>query len=218
MRQPAAGKRDEAAAARSPVRQSGGRSGVPISCLVGQRRVAQIGSAVQVVHVRLATPEDGVIEHRAEQIPVGLQTVQLEAAQRPRQAVDRSGPVLAVGHELGHQRIVGGAHDAAGLDGAVGPQSRPLRPAHVRRRAGRRPVVLPRPFGAEPDLHRVSRRRHLGLASGRGRPAATASCSPTRSSPVTSSVTPCSTCSRVFISRKEKPLASTRYSTVPTPT
>ena len=47
-------------------------------------------------------------------------------------------------------------------------------------------------------------------------PAATRSCSATRSRPVTSSVTGCSTCRRAFSSRKKKsPFASTRNSSVP---
>ena len=50
-------------------------------------------------------------------------------------------------------------------------------------------------------------------------PAAIRSCSATRSMPRTISVTGCSTCSRVFISRKKNsPVSSSRNSTVPAPT
>ena len=48
-----------------------------------------------------------------------------------------------------------------------------------------------------------------------GSPAATRTCSRTRSSPQTSSVTVCSTWMRVFISRKKNSLPETRYSSVP---
>ena len=48
------------------------------------------------------------------------------------------------------------------------------------------------------------------------RPSAIASCARTRSTPVTASVTGCSTCSRAFISRKRNvPSGSSRNSTVP---
>ncbi len=61
--------------------------------------------------------------------------------------------------------------------------------------------------------------RTWSWVSGSASPAAIRSCSSTRSSPVTSSVTGCSTCSRVFISRKKKvsPSAGTISSMVPTP-
>ena len=49
----------------------------------------------------------------------------------------------------------------------------------------------------------------------RGSPAATRTCSRTRSSPVTASVTVCSTWMRVFISRKKNSSPATRYSSVP---
>ena len=48
-----------------------------------------------------------------------------------------------------------------------------------------------------------------------GSPAATRTCSRTRSSPVTTSVTVCSTWMRVFISRKKNSSPDTRYSRVP---
>ena len=59
---------------------------------------------------------------------------------------------------------------------------------------------------------------HIGLDQRQGpsRPPPPAA-GPRGRGPVTSSVTPCSTCRRVFISRKKNPLASTRYSTVPDP-
>ncbi len=56
-------------------------------------------------------------------------------------------------------------------------------------------------------------------SGGRGRPSATSSCRRTRSRPVTISVTGCSTCRRVFTSRKAKvPSGRRRNSTVPAPT
>ena len=53
-------------------------------------------------------------------------------------------------------------------------------------------------------------------ANGSGSPAATRSCSSTRSRPVTASVTGCSTCSRALTSRNANwPSSSSRNSTVP---
>ena len=62
------------------------------------------------------------------------------------------------------------------------------------------------------------RGRDVLLAERRAaRPAATSTCSRTRSQPVTASVTVCSTWMRVFISRKKNSSPATRYSSVPAP-
>ena len=99
-----------------------------------------------------------VVEHRLQEVAVGLQAVELERPQGQREAPDRGGPVSPVGHELGHQGVVGGAHDAAGLDRPVDTHAGPPGPAHVRRRPGRGPVPLPGPLGTQADLDRVPRR------------------------------------------------------------
>ena len=59
-------------------------------------------------------------------------------------------------------------------------------------------------------------KRTSSCANGSGSPAATRSCSSTRSRPVTASVTGCSTCRRALTSRKANaPSSSSRNSTVP---
>ena len=60
-------------------------------------------------------------------------------------------------------------------------------------------TVKPILIGADPFYREKSGK---SCANGSGSPAAMANCSMTRSNPVTSSVTGCSTCKRVFISRK----------------
>ena len=119
------GDRDQAGGRPSRRQARGSSGGVALPSLVGQRRVAQVRPGLEVVHVRLALPEGGVVEHRAEQLAVGLEPVELERPQRQRQAADRRGRSCSVRHELGHQGVVGGAHHAAGLDGPVGPQPGP---------------------------------------------------------------------------------------------
>ena len=56
---------------------------------VGEGRVTQIGSAVQIVDVCLAVPEGGIVEHRVEQLPIGLEAVELERPQGGGQPGDR---------------------------------------------------------------------------------------------------------------------------------
>ena len=115
-----------------------------------------------------------------------------------------------------HQRVVGGADRTPRLDAGVGPQPRA-------RAASARGSPSPAWVGSPPrDARRTAVPRSAcpatltsSWANGRRAPPATESCSPTRSRPVTSSVTPCSTCRRVFISKKKKSSPSTRNSTVP---
>ena len=104
----------------------------------------------------------------------------------------------AVGDHLGDHRVVVGADHRAGLDRGVDAHAaRVAAPAAPGRRTGGSCAssALTRASIAWP----VQRRRRASSAS----PAATRSCSSTRSRPVTSSVTGCSTCSRAFISRKK---------------
>ena len=58
-------------------------------------------------------------------------------------------------------------------------------------------------LGIDSGLDGVAEQLNLGLFYGSGSPAAEEIISSTRSSPVTDSVTGCSTCKRVFISKKK---------------
>ena len=171
LRQPACRHRDQAAGRPLGGERGGRGDGVPAPRVVGQP-VRHAG--------RDGAPGSGRPPHRPRRPrrrappPAAARLVSRpsssSAPQRQGQPPDGGSPVLAVRHELGHQRVVGGAHDAAGLDGAVGAQSRPLGPAHVADRARRGPVVLPGPLGAQAHLHGVPVRRHRGLAEREGQP------------------------------------------------
>ena len=115
-----------------------------------------------------------------------------------------------VGDDLGQHRVVEDRHlravDDAGVDPDPGPSSSPNSRCRVGdveavHRPGLRLPVLGGILGVEPGLDRVSPRG--GGSGSRRPPSATCSCSSTRSRPVVASVTGCSTCRRVFISRKK---------------
>ena len=117
--------------------------------------------------------------------------------QRAVEPRERRRAVRAVGDHLGDHRVVVGADDAAGLDRGVDAHA-----ARVARRAG--PGRRTGRSCASSAFTRASIAWPVIVTStSSGSPAATRSCSSTRSSPVTSSVTGCSTCSRAFISRKK---------------
>ena len=97
-----------------------------------------------------------------------------------------------------------------------------VRPASTQRRIapGRRREVAGRVLGGDPDLDRVAPgsaacAAAASAASDNGRPAASQNCSRTMSSPDTSSVTPCSTWSRVLTSRNQKEPSGDRGGTPP---
>ena len=121
---------------------------------------------------------------------------------------------------LGDHRVVVRRHGRARTRSPV--STRTPRPVVVEavERAGRRPVAGGRILGREADLDGVPEHGpDVDVDVGSGAPSATRSCRATRSSPVISSVTGCSTCRRVFISRNQNPPSgSSRNSTVPAPT
>ena len=122
------------------------------------------------------------------------------ACQARRRAASRVSPQTI---ELGEQRVV--VHgDLAALGRR---QSRRARPASTARDRGQR--VRPAAESRAPDPRRRPatsmawpRCASAACVQGSGPPAATTICARTRSTPVTASVTGCSTCRRAFISRK----------------
>ena len=105
--------------------------------------------------------------------------------------------------QLGEHRVVVNRHLGARLHAAVDADARALRLA-VQAGSGRPAGETPaRVLGVDAALDRVAAlRERLSCVKGSGSPAATRNCARTRSTPVTHSVTGCSTCRRVFISRK----------------
>ena len=125
--------------------------------------------------------------------------------QRGVQAAQRAGAVRAPGDDLGQHRVVGagdGRRPGRGRSrpGRAGRSARAA-PARCRRSAGSR-APGPRRRRGPRRRGRRSPARRPG-ANGSRSPAATRSCHSTRSRPETSSVTGCSTWSRVFISMKK---------------
>ena len=126
--------------------------------------------------------------------------------QRAVQPAQRRRPVGAVRDHLGQHRVVVAADDAcrstsAGVDPHAGTRAARAARAPGRRWAGTRAAGILR---VDPGLDRVPASAAMSSwRNGSFSPAATRSCRSTRSSPVTISVTGCSTCSRVFISMKK---------------
>ena len=128
----------------------------------------------------------------------------VEPVERVAQPRDRLVAVGAIGEQLGDHRVVDRCEiSAPSIDAAV----------DARRR--RRPAASSAPAGRSTAGNCASGPRHRPAPRSPSRSASTSSCangsfspaamriiSSTRSSPVTISVTGCSTCSRVFISRK----------------
>ena len=134
-------------------------------------------------------------------------------------AVPRVVAVAAVRDQLGQQGVVvrryGVAAVAVGVD-AHAPADRLDPPGDACRGTGR---TRARVLGVDPHSTACPVNATSDCRSRSGSPAATASCAATMSTPVTSSVTGCSTWMRVLTSRKDHaPVsASTTNSTVPAP-
>ena len=132
--------------------------------------------------------------------------VELGGRERGREPLRRG---LARGRprdHLGEERVVERADDRAVGVARVDAHTLVLRDAEPVQRAAHREVAGGDVLGVEARLDRVTRHRRAAYTSGgNGSPCAIASWSATRSRPVTNSVTGCSTCSRVFTSRNQKP-------------
>ena len=191
-----AAARVPAAAARAA---AGSRSSGGGVVELGQHALEQPG-----VHARPRGRRSRASSARVNAALVGTPST-LELGQRAVEAPQRGRAVGPVGDDLGEHRVVGrrdlDARADAGVDAharagrlAVARATGPSRAGSRRRDPRRR--AAPRPRG------RAARASSWRERS--GSPAATRSCCSTRSTPVTSSVTGCSTCSRAFISRKKK--------------
>ena len=119
--------------------------------------------------------------------------------------------------ELGDQRVVVHGHVIAGRDAGVDAHARPFRLDEAQELAGGRQEAVGRVLGVQAALDGVPALAQVRLPERQGSPAAIRICHCTRSSPVTSSVIGCSTCRRVFISRKKnsRVSGSTMNSIVP---
>ena len=161
--------------------------------------------------------DDGPVERQG-----GGQPVDLELGQGPGGALQRLLAGGAGDDELAEQRVPGGADHRAGLDAGVQPDAGPGGRLPGGDGAGRGQEAAAGVLGVDPELDRVAARARVAVvpsARAQGSPSAMRNISRTRSMPVTSSVTGCSTCRRVLTSRKEMvPSWPTRNSQVPAPT
>jgi hypothetical protein len=142
---------------RGPAGQPAGRhhreAGVAVTALVGG--LAQLGGMlVEEAGVDVTRREFRVTE-RADQQPAVRREPErhgpLQAARQPR---PRLLAILAPGHDLGDQRVVGDAHLVPLLEPAVHAQAL-RRPPHPQA-PGRRQVVSLRILGVQPRLDRVA--------------------------------------------------------------
>ena len=131
-----------------------------------------------------------------------------ELVERARLRRNRDVAGLGMRHELGDHRVVIERDLAALADAGVVPHRDAVVDALGRRPirdqpADRRQVIAIRILRIDSALDRPAGELHIALLECESfSPAATRVICSTRSMPVTSSVTGCSTCSRVFISRK----------------
>ena len=158
---------------------------------------------------------------RLEEVDIVGEPDDLHLAERRHETPARPLAILAPDDQLGQHGIVMDRDLVAGPDAGVDPDmSVRFRQREMHETARRGQEIARRILGVDPGLDRMAPCRDLGLGRhGSGSPAATRSCHSTRSSPVTISVTGCSTWSRVFISmKKNSPERSTMNSMVPAPT
>ena len=173
--------------------------------------------AVEHADVEVAGAEVGVGEQGAEEGGGGADPLHAQLGEGALQAIEGALAVGGPDDQLGQHRVVVDRDLGALVDAGVHAHARAVGPAQRLDPPGRGGEALPGVLGVEADLDRrgraAGRRRTRGRAA---RPRRRGSASRTRSMPVTSSVTGCSTWRRVFISRKKKlPSRSSRNSQVP---
>ena len=141
----------------------------------------------------------GVASAATQEIAVGLDARQTAAAEGVEQARARLLPRLALRDHLGEQRIVVGRDLAAAIDGRLDPHA--VGEHHLGQQARAGLEVALRILGVDAGLDGGAPAR-AAPPRGSDSPAATRTIHSTMSTPVTSSVTPCSTWMRVLTSRK----------------
>ena len=170
----------------------------------GRSRVA-IRGREDLLHeggVEVAGEERRVVQHALEEGQGGLDAQHLVLGDRAAHAQDRVLTAVAPDHELGEQGVVVDRHLVALVDAAVVAHAGPAGEPEGRDPAGAREEALVGILGVDPALDGVAALARSSWRKGSRSPRAMRICSFTRSTPVTISVTGCSTCRRVFISRK----------------
>ena len=179
---------------------------------------------VDVAGVHAIAVERGLSEEAAEEPEIRRNALDAELRERARRLRHRGRQRGRAHDHLRQQRVEARARPVPGVATRVDADSGPGRHLEGRERAARRPhsavgrqrPMLTRASSATPRIGGGASGRRPTSAS--DRPAASASWIPTRSSPVTASVTVCSTCRRGFASRNAaRPSGPTRNSNVPRP-
>ena len=159
--------------------------------------------AIDESRVQPARHKIRVLQHAAEKGDIGANALDFVFTQSPPQARDGLRAVRRPHGKFREQRIVFQRHLPAFVHSAVKADARPGRHLQPRDEAGRGEEVVGGVFGVNAALDGRAAHLHVLLPPRQRRsPAAIRICSFTRSMPVTNSVTGCSTCNRVFISRK----------------
>ena len=196
-------RRGGAAAALELGEGRGDERQVAVDGVHRQRQLAGLELAVEPGDVEGAGAELLVAQQGQEERHAGRHALDAQLGERAAQPVERLRAVRAPDDQLAEHGVVVDGHLAALVDADVVAHAGTLRPAQQLDAARRGREVAVGVLGVEPHLDGVAARlRRRGTHGGSGSPCATAICARTRSRPVTSSVTGCSTCRRVFISRK----------------
>ena len=164
-----------------------------------------------------AGAERRVFQHPCQQVAVGRHAVDNVAVERRPRTRDGRCSVLTEGDQLAEHGVVERRKGVAIAVTEVVAQARPVRGRGAARCGpveGR--IVAEGVFGIQSALDGVPAQSDVLLPQRRVRPAAISIWCRTRSIPVTSSVTGCSTWKRAFISMNQKrPSSPTRNSQVP---
>ena len=188
---------------------------------VGGRRRDEIGSAaVQKPGVEPTGDDIGIGQQKTDELDVGDHPEHRGVGQGPIEGSQRGGPIRAVRDDLRQHRVVVAADDHARGQARIHSHTRRIGFQHGQHIAAGGQEAVRRILGIDPRLNRVPCNAISAWLMVSFSPAAIRTCHSTRSHPVTSSVTGCSTCSRVFISMKKNSSgrsAETMNSTVPAP-
>ena len=170
--------------------------------VIGRGAIPAWQPSLEPLDVDRAGAELVVLHHAQVEIARGLDAVDRELEQRAVHALDRLRARRAPDDELREHRIVVQADLAARLDAAVPAHAGPARHVQILDAPRGRQESVRRILARDAALDRPAARLDVRCGNGSFSPAAMRSCHCTRSIPVTSSVTGCSTWMRVFISRK----------------
>ena len=171
--------------------------------VVGDGRRDCVAFAIEKGGIGRAGAKGRMLEQADQERQIRADAANRKLAQRRRQARDCQVARFRRRDHLRNHRVVVDRHLVAFRDAGIDADARPPGLTIAEQAAGLRQEPLRGILGINARFDRVPALADVALAPrAAARPSATSSCARTRSTPVTCSVTVCSTCSRVFISRK----------------